>query len=397
MASHIIGYSSIIYGSTGIEGTYADTLAGRADFNSWTDAFNVLASKQVPGNDVYLTIDSRIQAAAERVLVGEVGGVVVIDAKSGAILAMSSSPTYDNNMFEEMLASSGDDGSGSGGGETMFFNRATQGLYAPGSTFKIVTLASALSKGGIKLDSTYDSPQSIEIGGANITNFDATAHGNVTLLRAFELSSNTVFAQLADEIGASQLCKTAGDFGFNKKLDLDFTLSTSLMPDPRQMTKWETAWAGVGQPVGEHSSPAGPQATVLQMCMVGAAIANDGVLMTPYLFDYVVSPQGAVGKTTAPRQLAQACPASVAREISRAMEEVVTQGTGTAAQIGGYTIRGKTGTAETNKPRDNSWFVGYVEVGGRIVVVAIVIEQSDGAVATPKAREVLLAAIEAFG
>ena len=397
LAAHVIGYSSIIYGSNGIEGTYADTLAGRTDFNSWTEALNVLADKDVPGNDIYLTIDSRIQASAEQVLSGELGAVVVIDAQTGAVRAMASSPTFDNNMIEELFGYTGEDNGDYDEEDSFLVNRATQGLYAPGSTFKIVTLSSALSEGSVTLGSTYDSPGSIEIGNAQITNFNSASYGIVTLQRAFELSSNTVFAQVADQIGAEWLCSTANDFGFNHELETDFDVLSSLMPDPAQMTEWETAWAGVGQPVGEHSSPAGPQVTVLQMCMVGAAIANDGVLMTPYLLDHVVSPEGETIRTTSGTQYSQAIPSSVAHEVSKAMEGVVLQGTGTGAQISGYTVRGKTGTAQTNKPQDDSWFVGFVEVNGHTVVVAIVIEQGNEGSATTKAQSILRTAIEVYG
>ena len=397
LAAHVVGYTSVMYGSTGVENAYADTLTGRADLTSWGNAVNVLADKDVPGNDVYLTIDSRIQAAAERVLANEVGAVVVLDAQTGAVLAMASSPTYDNNKVEELIESAGDDGTGLGGGDSMLFNRSTQGLYAPGSTFKIVTLTSALSSGTITLDKVYGAPGTIDIGGAKITNFDETSYGNVSLLNGFALSSNTVFAQVADEIGPVQLCKTAQGFGFNSKLDVDFVLSTSLMPDPRQMTDWETAWAGVGQPVGEHSSPAGPQTTVLQMCLVGAAIANNGVSVPPHLLDHVVSAEGEMLRTYSPSGSSQVVPASVAAQVQQAMEEVVSHGTGMEVQISGYIVHGKTGTAQTNKTRDDSWFVGYITIDGHDIVVAIVIEETDGGAATPKAREILRAAVEVYG
>jgi peptidoglycan glycosyltransferase len=355
----------------------------------------------VPGNDIYLTIVSPIQKAAERALDGQVGGAVVLDAQSGALLALASAPTYDNNGVEDLLSARGDDGTGLGGGESMLFNRATQGLYAPGSTFKIVTLASALSGGSITLDTTYDSPGSIEIGNASITNFDGYSYGNIPLLKGFELSSNTVFAQVADQIGADRLCATADSFGFNRSLDTDFAVATSLMPDPLEMTEWETAWAGVGQPVGEvssqHRSPVGPQATVLQMAMVGAGIANDGVVMKPHVLERVLSPKGVVTQTAREQQFSSAISSSVSSAVQQAMTGVVSEGTGTAAQIADYTVRGKTGTAQTGNERDDSWFVGYVDVGGRSVVVALIIEQTDGGAATAKARGILQAAIEVYG
>ncbi|MCL1846387.1 MAG: FtsW/RodA/SpoVE family cell cycle protein [Coriobacteriia bacterium] len=397
LAAHVVGYHSIIYGSTGIEGVYFETLAGRTDFDSWGTAINVLADKDVPGNDLYLTLDSRLQAAAEQVLIGEVGAVVMLDAQTGAILAMASAPTYDNNNVDDLLAGIGDDGTGLGGGDSRLFNRSTQGLYAPGSTFKMVTLASALSGSSITLETSYDSPGSIEIGGARITSFDSNAYGTVSLLQGFALSSNTVFAQVADEIGPVQLCKTASAFGFNQRLVTDFDVTVSLMPNPQEMTDWETAWAGVGQPVGEHASPAGPQATVLQMALVGAGIANNGKVMTPHLLDCIVSPEGEVTRTAVPTTFSQAVSAPVAADIQKAMEQVVLQGTGVDAQIGGYTVYGKTGTAETNNDLEDSWFVGFVEVNGHTVVVAVVIEQTYGGAATPKARELLQTAIGVYG
>jgi peptidoglycan glycosyltransferase len=397
LAVHLLGYISPVYGTAGAEGSFAETLAGRSNFGSWENALDAFASRDVPGNDVYLTIESRIQKAAERALEGQTGGVVVLDATSGAVLAQASAPTYDNNGVEDLLAATGDDGTGLGGGSGLLFNRATQGLYAPGSTFKAVTLSGALTQGAVTLDTVYSSPGSIDIGNAPVTNFGGYAHGDITLLKGFELSSNTVFAQVADQMGPEALCATAKRFGFNEQLDTDFAVETSLMPVPAEMTEWETAWAGVGQPVGEHKSPAGPQATVLQMALVGAGIANNGVVMKPHLLQRVLSAQGVEVQTAAAEPLGEAVSAPVASKVQQAMEDVVRSGTGTEAQISGYTVRGKTGTAQTDNEQDNSWFVGYVEASGRKIVVAIVIEQAPGGAATPKARDILQAAIDTYG
>jgi peptidoglycan glycosyltransferase len=397
LAAHVVGYTSSIYGAAGVEKTYADLLAGEAGFDSWSNALDVAADRDVPGNDVYLTLDSRIQRAVEGALEGEVGGAVVLDAQSGAVLALASAPTYNANEAQNLLAASGDDGTGIGGGESTLFNRASQGLYAPGSSFKTVTLASALTQGVITLDTPFDSPGSIEIGNAEVTNFDGYSYGTISLLKGFEVSSNTVFAQVADGVGAEQLCAAANRFGFNQELKTDFEVVTSLMPDPAEMTQWETAWAGVGQPVGEHKSPAGPQATVLQMALVGAAIANNGTIMKPHVLDKVISARGTTLQTATAEPFSEAVSPSVAGRVQEAMDGVVREGTGTAAQINGYTVRGKTGTAETNNSRDNSWFIGYVEVAGHTVVVAIVIEEAGGGVTTPKARGILQTAIEVYG
>ncbi|HBT95412.1 MAG TPA: peptidoglycan glycosyltransferase, partial [Coriobacteriia bacterium] len=244
LASHVIGYASPIYGSSGIEGFYADTLAGREDFSSWSSALDALANKETPGNDVHLTINAQIQAAAEAALAGQVGGAVVLDAKTGAVLAMASAPTFDNNNIQKMLESTADTGAGAG---SELYNRATQGLYAPGSTFKTVTLTAALENATTDLGKTYDSPSSIFIGQnikgdpGEITNYGGYGHGTVSLLNGFALSSNTVFAQVADQLGAAKLCATAAKFGFTHNWQTDFDLNTSLMPDPTEMTQWETA------------------------------------------------------------------------------------------------------------------------------------------------------------
>ncbi|NLG10094.1 MAG: FtsW/RodA/SpoVE family cell cycle protein [Coriobacteriaceae bacterium] len=396
LAAHLVGYYSTQYGSSGVESSQSESLTGKRNFSTWSDAINSLAGNSVPGNDVQLTIDSRIQAAAEAALAGETGAVVVLEAESGKVLGLASGPTYDINQAYDLLAPEGDDGSGSLDKGSALFNRATQALYAPGSTFKTVTLAAALSTAGASLDDEYSAPGSIEIGNAKITNFNEEDLGQITLKRAFELSSNTVFAQVADTIGAQNLVKASEGFGFNKHVGMDFSAVNSLMPDPAQMTDWETAWSGVGQPVGEHSSPAGPQTTVLQMAMVGAAFANEGTIMSPYVVDRLISASGAVLSTTSPSTFAAAVSPSVAKEVNSALAGVVNSGTGTAAQISGYNVVGKTGTAQTNNEQDDSWFMGYVTIGDKNVVVAIVIEQTDGGAATPKARQIFEAAIRAL-
>ncbi|MCL2883029.1 MAG: FtsW/RodA/SpoVE family cell cycle protein, partial [Coriobacteriia bacterium] len=263
LAAHVIGYRSATYGAAGIESDFAQTLTGQDNFSTWGDAINTLAGVQQAGSDVHLTIDTRVQAASEAALADQsAGAVIVMKASTGEILSMASYPTYDPNQIDSLLANNGDDGSGPGGGNSALFNRATQALYAPGSTFKTVTLITALSDQVTTLDTRYDAPSELEIGNAEVTNYHMNNYGNVTLERGFELSANTVFAQVADQIGAQRLVAGAENLGFNKRLNTDFSAAVSLMPDPSEMTEWETAWAGVGQPVGEHKSPPGPQATV---------------------------------------------------------------------------------------------------------------------------------------
>ncbi|MDR1421817.1 MAG: FtsW/RodA/SpoVE family cell cycle protein [Coriobacteriales bacterium] len=397
LAAHTVGYMTSSFGASGLESTYAETLAGRSDFSSWRTAFEALAGSDTPGNSIYTTLDSRIQQSSEAALSGYQGAAVVLNAQTGAVLASASAPSYDINTITELLSNAGDKGGGPGSGTSELFNRATQALYAPGSTFKTVTLTAALSGGGMTLDTSVDAPGSIEIGSAAITNFDGYSYGTVSLLKAYEVSSNTAFAQVADDLGATALVQTATNFGFNLAIDTDFALVPSLMPEPNEMTTWETAWAGVGQPVGEHDSAAGPQATVLEMALVSCAIANDGTIMRPYLMDRVVSPEGLIVTSTTPERLGEACTPEVAREIERAMAGVISEGTGTAAQIPGYAVYGKTGTAQTANAEDNSWFIGYIEIDGQAYVVAIVLEQAPGGTATPAARSIFQTLTEVYG
>ncbi len=388
LASHLIGYYSTTYGSSGLEASLNETLTGNKDFSSISSAIKSLAGISNPGNDVVLTINSTIQQAAQDALSGRVGAVVVLDPETGAILAMASSPTYDNNDVASLLGENVD--------TDALFNRATYGLYAPGSTFKTVTLAGALELGIVTLDSIYDSPGSIEIGGGTITTIRETDYGDISVVRAFALSSNTVFAQIGDELGSDELVSIAESFGFNRDLNTDFSVTQSLMPDPSEMTDWETAWAAVGQPVGEHESPAGPQVTVIQMAMIAAAIANDGTIMTPYVVQNIVSPEGVIVNSTTPSVYLQAISADTAEEVAEAMRAVISYGTGTAANISGADVMGKTGTAQTSSEDDNSWFIGTATANGQSVTIAIVVEDTTESV-TADAGSILQTSLQALG
>ena len=212
-----------------------------------------------------------------------------------------------------------------------------------------------------------------------------------------ELSSNTVFGQVGVKLGADALVRTAENFGFNHSIDFDTDVSTSLMPDPDEMTEWETAWAADGQPVGEHKSPAGPQASVLQMALVGCAIANDGVIMKPYLVDSIYDADGEKTQQTTPITYTRAISADVAKRVRKVMEGVVTNGTAMGAEIPGVTLAAKTGTAETGKDIDDSWYVCLGPTDNCNVVVAMVLEQGGEGTATFAALPVIEAALQYQG
>mgnify|MGYP000394211672 CR=1 FL=1 len=371
LAAHVVGYYSQQYGTMGIENTQNDTLTGSKDYSSWQNALNSLAGISEPGNSVQLTIDSRIQRAAEQALAGRVGAIVALDPRNGAVLAWASAPTFDNTNIQAAIEAA----NASDGADTSMYDRATLALYTPGSTFKVLTLASALENGLATLDTTYDSPGRMEIGGADVVSIGERGHGKISLAKAFALSSNTVFGQVADGLGAEKLVATARAFGYGQQLGLDFTTAASVMPNPEEMTEWELAWAGAGQPVGQGHTP-GPQATVMQNALMAATIANNGIAMNPYVVSQILAPDGTVLKTTRGRSLGQAVSSGTAAQVKQAMLDVVQNGTGSAAAIAGVKVAGKTGTAETNNANANSTFVGFAPYDTPTVAIAVVIEQN---------------------
>lgn len=401
LASHVVGYYSQQYGLSGIEQSMNDTLKGQENFASWSDVVNYFAGVNTPGNDVTLTLNSKIQQTAEQVLQGYKGAVVALDPATGAVLACASSPTYSNADVDSLLAdaAAGDDSSGGA-----LIDRATNALYAPGSTFKLVTLTALLENGLATENSQIEAPAFTEIGNAKVTNAGDVGYGTISLKRATEVSSNTAFGALgAEKVGAELLVETAAKFGFNQTIgDLDLPLYTSLMPDPDEMTTWETAWAACGQPVGQHESPAGPQATVLQMAMVASAIANDGVLETPYFVEGVYNAKGEKSFTASPKTYSTVMSKQTADSITDMMLGVVENGTGRDAAIKGVDVAGKTGTAETNKEYNDSWFVGFAPADNPRIVVAVLIEEGvhgddESGEASSRAKSVMQTALEVQG
>lgn len=391
LAAHVVGYASEAYGTAGIEASYNDTLKGQRNYASWVDVVNAATDAGTPGNDVKLTINSTIQQAAEQALDGFNGACVVIDPETGAVLALASSPSYNASDIESILSSGSD--------SSALYNRATQALYSPGSTFKMVSLTTALENNVATESSVFSSPGEMTIGNGKVNNFGNYSYGEITLARATELSSNTVYGQLGTQIGSDRLVEGSEKFGFNQDVSFDIPLVKSLMPDPNEMTEWETAWATAGEPVGQHASPAGPQATVLQMALVGCVIANDGVMEQPYLVDSIYNADGECSFTARPSSLMTATSSSIAKRVRTVLEGVVNSGTGTAAAVQGVQIAGKTGTSETGKEYDDSWFVGMGPSEDCKVVVAIALEQGaslDGGAAS-RAQNVLETALKTQG
>ena len=392
LAAHVLGYYSTRYGRAGVEAAGNEALAGKRNFASFADMIEAAAGTSVPGNDIRLTVDSRVQASAEAALAGHKGAVVVLDPRTGAVLAMASSPAYDPGAIDEQWPALSEDGA-----NAALVNRAAMSLYPPGSTFKVVTLSAALGTGTATEQTTYAGPASMEIGGAPVTNYGGSSYGPIDLRKATASSVNTVFGQLAVDLGAEKLVEGSEAFGINAAIPFDLPAVTSLMPDPTEMTTWETAWAGVGQPVGEHDSPPGPQVSALQMALVTAGIANDGVVMRPYVIDSVTDRGGEVLTSTTPRNWKTALDAETAAKVTDIMVSVVESGSGTRAKISGVTVAGKTGTAEAGKSVEtHAWFIAFAPAEEPRVAIAIVLENAGvgGQVAAPAARPVLETALQ---
>ena len=390
LAANAVGYYSQQYGTSGVEETMNATLTGSEDYSNWQNAMQSLAGIAQPGNSVKLTIDSRIQKAAENALSGFRGAIVVLDPRTGAVLAWASAPTYNNDDVKAAMAA-GDTATSS------MYDRATQALYTPGSTFKTITLSAALDTGTATLNNSYKSPSSIQIGNAPVTNVDNINFGVMSLRKAFAYSSNVVFGQVAVKVGAEKLVQYASAFGYGQDLGQDFKTAKSVMPDPSKMTEWELAWAGSGQPVGQGHTP-GPQTTIMQNAVMAAAIANGGIVMKPYVVAQTLSPEGTVIKTTQARSLGQAINGNTANTVKEAMLDVVEEGSGDAAQISGVKVAGKTGTAETGS-HTNSVFVGFAPYDKPTVTVSVMLEDYDQhkVHASKVAGTVLKAALAAQG
>lgn len=392
--SHVMGYDSPQFGRAGLEKEYDDYLLGRKPARGWVQEMTAALRE---GNDLYLTLDSRVQAAAASALGSRKGAVVAVNPKTGAVLALYSWPTFDPNALvsqekvgDGSLAAEASMASYSADPESPLLSRATMGLYTPGSSFKVVTAAAGLDS-GLPTSTVFDCPGVWSVGGSRVTNYGTPprGYGSIDMKTALTYSVNTYFAQLAVRMGAGVLVDYAERFGINEAPPLDYpAISTSSIPGAAEMDAVSLAWTGVGQ--GELLI------TPLQLCLAGCAVANGGKIMTPHLLKEVRKGaeildryEAYVWKTPITEE--------TAGELLEMMVAAVEEGTGTQAAISGVTVAGKTGTAEVEGKPPHAWFLGIAPAGNPSVVVAVVVENSGGsggAVAAPIAREVMKAALK---
>lgn len=410
--AHVVGYT--VKGKAGVESKYNFRL--QTVSNELLQRIgHVFLGREIQGNNVVLTIDDRLQQVAAEALGNEKGSIVAIEPSTGKILAMVSYPTFDSNTVAENWQELNSDEDNS-----PLLNRATQGLYPPGSTFKIITAVSALETSKSYMDYNFKCTGDAKFGNSILHCYDGKAHGNVDMTSAFAKSCNGYFATVASEIGNSQLIKTAEEFGFNS--DLNFPLEYKKASFPLSSSANVTELAATA--IGQGKTLASP----LFMAMVTSAIANNGAMMQPYVVDHVETPGGSVKNRTLPAKLLQACDSSTAHQIADMMCEVVRSGTATNASFsvsgkaqvvdkdrvssesaitsgaidikegkysGKITVAAKTGTAENASGDDHSWFVAFAPAEDPQIAVAVILENAGhGSNAIPDAKKVMKTYIE---
>jgi peptidoglycan glycosyltransferase len=353
--AHTVGYFSKQFGLFGAEKSFNEILTGSSGKELFAEA------RKKP-QDIVLSLDLNLQKKAAQLLRRK-GAVAAVNVRTGEILCMYSYPSFDPNRLDrefEKLKSSRD---------FPLINRAAQGVYAPGSTLKILTLASYIENGG-SLDDVIEAPSELKVGGFRITNYGKRSYGKLSVKKAFSLSVNTVFAQLGLKVGVGNFRNYALRVGLGKETGIELPESggsiSENLEDPVVL-----AWSAVGQ--------AEMSLTPLQVLMLVQTVANDGVSVQPTIFK---------GKTTKSRRVFSE---KTSGEVKAAMLEVVEAGTGRSASIRGIKVAGKTGTAEVTNGEPHAWFVGFAPYENPEIAAVVIVENgvTGGSTAAPIFRELL--------
>ena len=387
--SSVTGWYSYSYGKQELERNWNAELTGTASSQTFTRLVDLLAGKKPQGANLNTTLNPKAQAAAVKALGKQQGAAIAVDYTTGEILALVSTPTYDPNLLAshdtsverqnwDMLVNDSAE---------PLKNRAVREIFPPGSTFKLVTAAAAL-EAGYNPSSTVASPTSYQAPGSShgIGNSTDCGGTETTLEHALAMSCNTAFAKLGVDLGQTKMLDTAQRFGFNSAPGIDLPSSTSKFP-----TQMDPAYLAQSS-IGQYEVAATP----LQMLMVASAIANNGVLMKPHVVKSVTGSDLKVIQTIQPEQAGRPISEGTAKQLKQMMENVVSDGTGSPAQVRGLTIGGKTGTAQSDPNRPPyAWFVGYA-AEPHVAVVAFVqstsVERNDisgGKVAAPVFKAVV--------
>jgi peptidoglycan glycosyltransferase len=395
----VVGYSTQSRNRTGLEQSYNDYLTGsNANLDTvFRSALDKLRGTTVTGNDLVLTIRPGPQALARQLLQGKCGAVVALEPSTGRVLVMATNPTYNPNLIEKRFAQATRTTAPCG---APLLNRATAGKYQPGSAFKIVTASAALDTGRFTPDSPFYDPGYCEEYGKRVRNAGnpeaPETFGNVDLAFGFEHSVNSVFCNIGKTLGAGTVLRYTERYGF-------YSLPPLETPEDERVASGLYNHGRLFKPKRpEFEVDPGRlafgqerlQVTPLQMAMIAATVANHGATMRPHLIEQVVSPGGKTITHLRPQQLGRPIKRQTADELTHMMELVVQGGTGTAAQIPGIRVAGKTGTAETGRENINTtWFAAFAPADAPRVAIAVVVENQrggfGGTVSAPIARAVM--------
>lgn len=394
--AHVTGWYSYDRARSALEESYNSELAGTDDSLFVRRLVDLVTGRTPQGASITTTIDPDAQRAAAEALGDTKGAVVALDPQTGAVLALVSHPSYDPNRIadaEDVQAANEAYTELAEDEDNPLADRAAREVYPPGSTFKLVTAAAALES-GMEPDAEVDSPEQLRLPGTTTDLGNDTDCGGetTTLDRALEVSCNTAFANVGLDLGADALREQAEAFGFGTRHLTDLDGVASRFPEAPDDA--QTALSAIGQ-FDVAASP-------LQMAMVAAGVANDGVVMEPYLVDQVRAPNLSVLRQNRPQELGRAMSAENAAELQQMMVGVVEDGTGANARIDGIEVGGKTGTAQTDLARNPfAWFVSAAPMDDPQVAVAVFVEDADiarndiagGRLAAPIARAVTEAVV----
>lgn len=382
----ITGYYAYYYGASGLEESYSAQLTGTDDSQFLNRLINIAAGTVPRGGSVETTINAKAQQAAWDALAGRKGAVVALDTKTGAVKALVTAPSYDPND----LATHDLDESQAAwkrlneDADRPMANRAAREIYPPGSTFKLITAAAAL-EAGMTPESTIDAT-AYDLPSSSRTISGSCGGSTISLTKALQVSCNPGFARLGVELGSDALANQAAKFGFGTRFLPEINGVASRFPS--DLDDAQTAMSAIG----EYEVAATP----LQMAMVSAAIANDGIVMEPYLVERVLASDLTVVSEATPHQQSVAVSESTAADLRSMMVDVVEDGTGWRAQVSGLTVGGKTGTAHSdNERRPYAWFTSFASELD--LAVAVFVEDAEipttdiagGRVAAPIAKAVI--------
>ncbi len=385
-AAHAVGYASPRYGTAGLEAAFEPELAARAVANDPLAQFATIVrggktAIAIRGATVITTIDPAVQLTLYEALAAYPRAAgVALDPRTGEVLALASVPSFDPAQLDTTFAQLARDAA------SPLLDRATDGLYPPGSTFKIETAAAALDAGVVTLDSTFTDTGSLPVGASVIHDNEGEATGTQDLTGAFARSSNVDFARIALALGPDRWFAEAARFGLGESLAFTLHAERDRLPSAAQMTPGVLAQLGFGQ--------ADLLVTPLRMALLAATIAGGGTEPRPYLVR-ALRADGATHEETRPAPLATPVSAAVAADVARMMVAVVREGTGTAAALPDVEVAGKTGTATNPAGRSHAWFVAFAPASAPRVAVAIIVENAGygGVVAAPIARRVIATAL----